>query len=506
MTTRIFRFAVIALSLAATGCDTSLTETPRAFPTTDSYYRTPADVRSATLAAYQPLLSDNVWRWWLWLTMDLASDQVRMHPDEPNYGTYHPEFLMWDGTTSSVTSPWNGLYAMVFRTNLVLSRAPNVEFPDPAERKQLLAEARFLRGYAYVLLTKLYDDVPLLLSEDDHKNYGVSRSPVEAVQQAAISDLVAADSALPLTRPMGEWGRATKGAAEMVLADLYLWRSSFRQTGEWQQAADWAKKVIDSPSVWGLNDDYLSTFLPAKKGNKEMIWALVSSGVDGRSSMNLGCLILPRALGFGTGGGCEVIGQPTLWHYDSYISGDYRKEVTYRTTGLSTDPHIGYVDSMYPNVYKYRPTNGGIGGPSDTDFPLYRFAEALLIYAEAQNELSNSAVAVTYLNMIRARARKGTGAESRTEPADYSGPVDIASVRDAIYQERDWELAHEGKRWFDLVRRNSVEPGYWATALQQHDPKPALWPAPATVQYKMRWPLPLTELSVNRALTQNAGY
>jgi starch-binding outer membrane protein, SusD/RagB family len=232
----------------------------------------------------------------------------------------------------------------------------------------------------------------------------------------------------------------------------------------------------------------------------------VSSGVDGRSSMNLGCLILPRALGFGTGGGCEVIGQPTAWHYGSYIAGDYRKEVTYRTGGQSTDPHIGSVTFAWPNVYKYRPTNGGVGGPPDTDFPLYRYAEALLMYAEAQNELGNSAVAVTYLNMIRARARKGTGAETRTEPADYSGAVDVASVRDAIYQERDWELAHEGKRWFDMVRRNSVEPGYWANALLQHDPKPAPWPSPLGLEYKMRWPLPLTELSLNHALTQNAGY
>ncbi|HEV8383125.1 MAG TPA: RagB/SusD family nutrient uptake outer membrane protein [Gemmatimonadales bacterium] len=505
MITRKFPLAVIALSLAASGCDKWLTETPRAFPTTDTYYRTPGDIRSATLAAYHPLLSDDLWRWWLWLTMDLASDQVRMHPDEPNYGTYHPEFLLWDGTTSSVTSPWNGLYAIVFRTNLVLSRAPSVEFPDSTERSRLMAEAKFLRGYAYVLLTKLYDDVPLLLSEEDHKNYSVPRSPVEDVQAAAISDLMAAESALPLTRPAGEWGRATKGAAEMVLADLYLWRASFGGTGEWQQAADWAKKVIDA-GVWGLNDDYLSTFLPSNRRNKEMIWALVSSGVDGRTSMNLGCLILPRALGFGTGGGCEVIGQPTAWHYGSYIAGDYRKEVTYRTGGQSTDPNIGSVTFAWPNVYKYRPTNGGVGGPPDTDFPLYRYADALLMYAEAQNELGNSAVAVTYLNMIRARARKGTGAETRAEPADYSGPVDVPSVRDAIYQERDWELAHEGKRWWDLVRRNSVEPGYWATALETHDPKPAPWPSPAGLEYKMRWPLPQTELSLNHALTQNTGY
>ena len=494
--------------LGIAGCSDMLTETPRSFPTTDNFYKTPADIRSATLAAYQPLNSGDLYNWWLWLTTDLASDQVRMNPDEPNYGTYHPEFLLWDATTSSVTSEWNGLYNTIFRANLVLDHAPDVQFPDPAEQRSLIAQAKFLRGYAYVLLSKLYDDVPLLLSVADHANLHVPRAPVAQVDAQAIKDLTEAEVDLPATWPASDLGRASKGAAEMALADLYLWRSSFRKTGEWQLAADWAKKVIDA-GTYGLNDDYLSTFLPARHGNKEMIFVLPSSGINGRTSMNLGCLILPRVLGFGTGGGCEVIGQPTQWHYGSYLAGDYRKEVTYRTSGCSTDRNVGCVTFPWPNVYKYRPTNGGIGGPPDTDFPVYRYAEALLMYAEAQNELGNAAVAVQYLNMIRARARKGTGAEARTEPHDYGTagePMDLVSLRAAIYQERDWELAHEAKRWFDLVRRNGLEPGSWAATMDQNDPKPAPWPKAAGLEYKMRWPVPLSEMNVNPALTQNAGY
>ena len=101
MTTRHCWIAQLALSLAIVACSDLLTETPKSFPTEDTYYKTPADVRSATLVAYQPLGTDDLYRWWLWLTMDMASDQVRMHPDEPNYQTYHPEFLRWDATTSA---------------------------------------------------------------------------------------------------------------------------------------------------------------------------------------------------------------------------------------------------------------------------------------------------------------------------------------------------------------------------------------------------------------------
>jgi starch-binding outer membrane protein, SusD/RagB family len=506
MTTRTLWIATGALSLAVAACDL-LTETPRSFTTEDRFYKTPADVRSATFAAYQPLGTDDLYRWWLWLTLDLASDQVRMHPDEPNYQTYHPEFMRWDATTPSVTAPWNGLNNIVYRANLVLGRAPGVTFPDAGELRQLLAEAKFLRGYAYLLFSKLYDGVPLLLTEADHNNLRVSRTPVAQVEAEVVKDLTEAEADLPATRPLSELGRVTKGAAQMALADLYLWRSSYRNTGEWQLASDWAKKVIDG-NVYGLNDDYLSTFLPANHGNKEMIFVIPSSGVIGGTSMNLGCLILPRVLGFGTGGGCEVIGQPTDGHYQSYLAGDYRHAVTYRTSGTSTDPNVGFKTFTWPNVYKYRPTNGGVGGPADTDFPVYRYAETLLMYAEAQNELGNATEAVTYLNLIRARARKGNGTEPpRPSPADYTGATDPVSLRDAIYQERDWELAHEAKRWFDLVRLDVAKPGVWATSLWSRDPiDPTATLQRDTSAYKQRWPLPQTELQVNPSLTQNPGY
>ncbi len=313
----------------------------------------------------------------------------------------------------------------------------------------------------------------------------MARTPVAEVHAQVVRDLSAADSVLPATRSAADLGRATKGAAEMALADLYLWRSSFSGSGEWQQAADWAKQVIDA-GVWGLNDDYLATFLPANKGNREMIFPIMSSAVEGRSSMNLGCLILPRVLGFGTGGGCEVIGQPTRWFYDSYTPGDYRKEVSFRTSGCSTSSTVGCVTFNWPNVYKYRPTNGGVS-------------------AEAQNELGNATEAVRYLNMIRARARKGTGAESRPAPADYAGPMDQASVRDAIYAERNWEFAVEAKRWFDLVRRERLVPGSWESALRQHHDSATVARSDLRA-HKMRWPIPRTELDLNRALTQNPGY
>lgn len=520
-------FAPLVLAIALGACHELLTETPKNFLTTNGYYKTPSDIEAATLAAYQPLTQQDVWRRWLLWDTEMASDITRINPDEPNFGTYHPGLLLWTPMDGSVVNPWNGLYSSIYRANLVLDNAPQVQFTDAKYKKQLIAEAKFVRAYDYLMLTKAYGDVPLLLTLDDHANTSSkSRTSVEEIHTQLIKDLTEIEADLP-DAPT-QLGRASKAADQMLLADLYQWRASFLKKAEWLQASTWAKKVLDNPR-WGLTDDYLSQYLPGGKGNKEFIWMAVSSGVDSRSSTDPNCNWLPRELGFNQAGGCEVVGQPTKWQYESYLctspapltfdakgrvadtasirTCDYRKQVTYRLGGCSTSASIGCIVFKWPNLNKYRPTNLGVGGPSDVDFPYYRYAEAVLMYAEAQNELGNQAVAVQYINLLRARARKGNGASALSEPHDYGTkgePLDMASVREAVYQERNWELAHEGKRWFDQVRRNSLEPGYWKQSLTLHDPETAT--RGDVSEFRMRFPIPGPELTLNPNLKQNPGY
>ena len=140
--------APVALALTLGACDDMLTENPKDFLTTDSYYQTPDQMETTVLSAYQPITRGDVWEWQLLIDVELGSDQVRIHPDEPNYGTYHPGLLLWDPTTSSATNPWNGLYGSIYRANLALARMDGVEFSDPARKQSLIAEASFIRGYA----------------------------------------------------------------------------------------------------------------------------------------------------------------------------------------------------------------------------------------------------------------------------------------------------------------------------------------------------------------------
>src|SRR5207249_3155325 len=141
--------------------------------------------------------------------------------------------LNWTAASGRANVPFGTIYGIVSRANLVLAKGPGIAAPDAVTQAYNLAEAKFLRGYAYLRLTKAYDGVPLLLSPEEQANPSPTRAPVEQVHQAVIQDLTEAEVSLPAVWRGNDGygiptqGRATKGAAQMALADLYAWRSSF---------------------------------------------------------------------------------------------------------------------------------------------------------------------------------------------------------------------------------------------------------------------------------------
>jgi len=521
--------SVLSASVAVTACRDLLVEDPQGFTTTDTFYNTGEDLNSATIAIYAAFKPGFAAFGGLigqapWTTPELASDQARADNREPNFNTRSPDYLDWSPTTGQTGGYWALLYTVISRANLVLDRGPSIETPHQQLKDYNLAEAKFLRAYAYLWLTKVYDGVPLLLTPEEQANATPERTPLEQVHQAMIQDLTDAEAGLPETWSGSDefglptQGRATKGAAQMALADLYLWRSTYMRKDEWQQASTWAKRVMDS-GTWLLNPDYIRTFRPSNKGNREMILVLTNTGADARTSNVFQLFYYPRdwGLDLGQGGGWGLI-HPTDWFWNSYLPGDYRRsagvdytsEAAYVTGGCSVSGICVTPLADGPMPWKYKKSDGGATWwLGDVDVPLYRFAEAILIYAEAQNELGNTGVAVTNLNLIRARARNGTGTENRAEPHDYGTagePLDQASVREAIYMERAWELAFEAKRWFDLVRRDSREPGYWLNSLRQHDPNSENQRSLTGQEFRRRFPIPQGQIDANPALCQNVGY
>ena len=501
--------AALAVGVAAAGCSDLLVEDPQGFTTTDTFYKTGADLNIATIAAYAA--ARGLQGRTEWYTLELASDQARAEVREPNAGTRAPDYLDWDAGAGGTGVYWTTLYPMITRANLVLARGPGIDTPNESARALNLAEAKFLRGLAYLLLTKAYDDVPLLLTPEEQANLTPSRTPVEQVHAAVLKDLTEAEAALPATWPASDafgvptQGRATKGAAQMALADLHLWRSSHLSKNEWQQASAAARRVIDG-GVWRLNDDYFATYRPTNRGNREMIFAIPNTGKDARTSNTFQLLYYPRDWGLDQWGGWGLI-HPTNWHLNSFQAGDYRRDAGFLAGGCSGGGACvtAFGDGPMPRKYIVKGDNGADWTRGDFDVPIYRYAEALLMYAEAQNELGNAAEAVRSLNLVRARARKGTGGETRSAPADYTGPTDRLALREAVYLERNWELQFEAKRWWDLVRRDGIEPGYWRRTLLANDRANVERLRPIS-DHKKRFPIPAGQILANPTLTQNPGY
>ncbi|HET8654280.1 MAG TPA: RagB/SusD family nutrient uptake outer membrane protein [Longimicrobiaceae bacterium] len=522
----------VALALTLGACDNLLVEDPASFLTTDTYYRTPAEVESGIEGAYGPLFSTFPGaNGGFWIALGLASDQERVRTGARGAGPVTVSGMQWSAEYPAfIDEGWHNLYRLIYIVNVIIEKVDDVPMPD-AKRNELLGEAKFLRGYSYFLLDKAFSagnkptdlSVPLLLTEADHlKATAIPRATTEEVDAAIIKDLTDAEAMLPTASERGVEGRgrATKGAAQTVLADLYLWRSSFLGTNEWQQASDWAKKVIDSGEYSLVTTGYFNIFNPgAKAANHEDVLFLVASGVPGGQNSEFLNVFGPHELGQNSGGGFGT-NVPTEWMVSSFAKGDIRGVVgenttplsqpsdsfAYRDHGCSTLPNIG-CRSFYPAISKFRPTSL-TGEEGDVDVPLYRYAEVLLIYAEAQNELGNTDEAIRYVNLVRARARLGaTGTENRAEPADLPMGMSKLAARDAIYMERNWELSHEGKRWWDLVRRDSEEPGYWFNSISQHD-KDAMKGRPDLAQrtYLKRWPIPNREIDQIPVLEQNPGY
>src|SRR6266704_1021667 len=196
---RTLSIASSALALAAAlvvcACTDLLTEDPKGFTTTDTFYKTGADLNSATIAIYNSLRGMQGHA--QWTTPELASDQTRADNREPNLGTSGPDFLDWDASTGNTGGYWGTAYSMITRANLVLANGPGIDAPNAQIKAYNLAEAKFMRGYAYLWLVKVYDDVPLLLSPAEQANPQPTRTPVEQVDQAIIKDLTEAAAALP---------------------------------------------------------------------------------------------------------------------------------------------------------------------------------------------------------------------------------------------------------------------------------------------------------------------
>lgn len=359
------------------------------------------------------------------------------------------------------------------------------------------AELRFFRAFYHFVAVRYWGDVPLLLEpvNSAEEAFAIKRNPVDEVYGAIVEDAEYAISKLPLTYSGNDTGRITKGAARMLLAKVYLTRKDY-------SSALQELNAIVASNQYDLLPDYGDIFNPSNKNHNESILEVqFKEGAEGESS-NFIYQFAPVGsrgvvvLGPESGPGRNI---PTLDMVEAYEPDDLRKEVS--VAFFDRDPSPLY----YVNKYNH---------DSDPDFsrtpnnwPVYRYADVLLMLAEAINEQGyDVGTPFNMLNLVRSRAGL-----SELTPTDLP---DQEAFRNAIAHERRVELAFENHRWFDLLRTDKAIEVITAFGIQEKE-NPTLTPPDfiaygpesfAITQEKLLYPIPSNELDLNPNLTQNPGY
>ncbi len=457
---------LFALLLFGASCSKFLDEQDPSNLTPESFYTIPEHAEAAIASAYASarfigdgagIFSSN-WQL-LEAVTGTSTTETAQNSDLNNlYG------LIYDGNTGHVINWWNGLYRVIAQTNLVLEKVPAISPMDEAQRTRILGEAQFLRAWAYFYAVRLWGDVPLILKPQTatSPDFYPARTPIEQVYAQIISDLTAAEAAgLPW---MDKRGRVSMAAIKSELAIVYLTMAGQplnKGVSHYKLAADKANEVIvyanANPTLINLFPTYNEVHQPNLKNEKEHIFMLqYNSVVAGNPMGNMFPNFKPVTYDGPSGTGSTV---PVRSFYDSYEVGDLRAKDRqgYFYTSYFTNGDGALFQLGAPYIFKHFDViaNGKSGVPgtrlNNLNVPLIRYAEVLLVFAEAQNEVTGPNMdAYNAFKRIRDRAQLVTPS---------MGSYNQSSFRDAILRERWHELCYEQITWFDMVRLRKVYNG-----------------------------------------------
>lgn len=444
-----------------------------------NFFTTQDDAMRATNAVYSFLRSWENTGFPAQYVFGVTGDDVEKgsNPGDASFINAYDNFT-FTISDEGVRGYWIGQWQAVNRANQVITNVPNINM-DATLRTRLVAEARMLRAYFYFNLVRIYGGVPIFDGLPADGNYRKARNTKEEVYNFIVADLLAASAVLPQTYPTADLGRVTKGGALGLLSKVYLYM------GDYQKAYDTSNTVIGMG--YALDPDFNHLFRPAGEFGTESVF-----------EVNCGC---DPSLGSTAGSQyAEVQGvrnqfgwgffTPTTELENAFEPGDIRKELTILREGETTiegdlihkgDPQAG--DMWNQKVYVPSSlNNSACGYGSIQNLRILRFADILLINAEAANQLGNTAAAITSLNKVRTRAHLAN--TTATTQLD---------IKTAIWHERRVELAMENDRFPDLVRT-----GQAATVLG---------PKGFKAGKNELFPIPLDAMNESNGLfTQNPGY
>jgi len=513
MKKNILYYIILGLFLLNSCSDDFLNISPETNLTDGSFFKTESHFELALVGAYLPLrgLVDPG------LYMDeMRSDNTFFRYYAPNRGpaNWVEDIIQWtdQSQTTVVNNRYYNNYTGISRTNAITSRIENAGLNDESKNR-ILGETLFLRAFYYFDLVTHYGGVPLYLEEviDEETSYQ-PRATAEAVYSQIISDLNSAIPNLPVATTFPQSGRATKGAAKMLLAKVYMSKPS----REYSLAETELREITNMN--YELLDNYADVFDPTNKNHRESIFEVqFKEGDDGQQS-NFLYTMLPKtadtkvftgiSVNNVTTGGWNVPNQEFI---DSYEEDDLRLKASIKIlegTLNGGDPYFDPVICLaikevgeytpesgkvyFPFVSKY--LHGPYTRPNNTgeNWPVFRYADALLLLAECLVQQNKNDDARPYLNEVRDRA-------------DLPD-LDEATLENVL-NERRHELAFENHRWTDLIRTGKaikVMTAYGQNMKAQFDFLPAN--SFNVNENRLIYPIPYRETQVNPELDQNPGY
>ncbi|MDR0725509.1 MAG: RagB/SusD family nutrient uptake outer membrane protein [Prevotellaceae bacterium] len=502
-----FYILLIVLSFAIASCSDDLDLVPVGLLTEDNFPATDEDAIALINAAYPSTLNTA-----LGYMNDLTTE-LETNGENSNSGGFLLGVMQWDPTNNYIDGAWSLIYNAVTRCNLVIEKVGASENVSPDLKKRLVGEAKFFRAYSYFTAVQFWGEVPLILKITDGTD--ATRDAVDDVYAQIVQDLKEAAELLPTASEYSaaDKGRATQGAAYGFLAKVNLvWGQTSPNADAALQKERYSESVKYANLVTGyeLEENFLNNWSNDNRNGKESIFATqYVQGQYGATDGGNHLLHCSFYGGFSNSILPHVYATSDKWYHD-FDDRDQRKRGTYvkELYNPSTDSIFVFDRVRYR---KYIDTSNIIASANSRDInrTILRYAEVLLLKAEALNELNGAPNAEAYeaINQVRRRAfRKFPVTVPVSEPGvEIPTGLDYAGFKAVIQQERVFELTFEQNRWTDLVRwriyvhtlRSAVSNGYISPDYHKQDVK---------LQY-YRFPIPKSQRDINpEGLWQNWGY
>lgn len=512
----------IAATLLLSSCD--FLEKEPDFLTPESYYKTSTQIESALNGVYNRLIDPNGRMYSKGLYSFFAISDEFFYK---NISINNIRVMQFDAGSLDIGRFWEVLYEGVSRSNYLLEYM-NEDALDTPEKKAMKGEALFLRGYYYYLLTSYFGEVPLKLKPTESPDEKPqSKASLAQIYASIENDMKAAEELVLDIKELGNNERVSKTAVQAVLARVYMKMAGYPMLdkSKYSDALTYANKVISSGNH-SLNQDYSQIFINHSQDindSQECIWEVGMYGnkigtEDLAGSVGVENGILCRDISIGYSGGAIQI---TKRLYDAFEEGDLRRDWCIAPYSFSTDDNGVTTKKYYTDKQIYNRNPGKWRREyekgekaqmyNSTNFPIIRYSDVLLMKAEAINAIKHGPDAEAYeaLNQVRRRGW-GLPVNIASEQCDIKNLDDEGDFLTAVQNERFREFCFEGQRKLDLIRW-----GIYVSTMNEYGREAAAdggsfaYAGNSGKNVTARnvvFPIPNTELTVNKLMTQNTGW